>query len=148
MLWPFSIKVVAGRLKTPYPPGPFEPQKAALLVRNRSYLTRSDCVMHIMCVCNASDDIHFPRFITEFSIQPKETKQLVFATWTSRNPPYENDKSIFLSGPVGAGVGGNIAMLPVGSHNISLRIGIPDGADSYICCRVWIEGDCLKAASI
>jgi hypothetical protein len=147
MLWPFSIKVAGGHLKTSYPPGPFEPQKAALLVRNRAYLQRSDCVLHIMGVDNASDDIQFPRFITNFSIEPKVTKQLVFAKWTSRKAPCENDRSIFLSGPAG-GLGGNIAMLPVGSHNISLRIGIPDGVDIYVRCRVWIERDSLKAAKL
>lgn len=148
MLWPFSIKVVAGHLKTPYPPGPFEPQKAALLVRNRSYLPQSG-VMHIMSIVdNASDDIQFPRFVTEFSVQPNMTRHLVFVTWTLGNPPYENDRSIFLSGPVGPGFGGNIAMLPVGSHNINLRIGIPDGVDIYIRCRVWIEGDSLKAVKL
>lgn len=148
MLWPFSIKVVAGHLETIYPPSQIEPQKAALLVTNRSYMPRLSCVIHIMSISGASNDIHFPRFITEFSIQPGETMQLVFATWTSRQSPYENDRSIILSGPIMPGYGGKIAMLPVGYHNIFLRIGISDGDPNYVQCKVWVEGDSFKAVCV
>jgi hypothetical protein len=54
MLWPFSIEVIAGHLETPYPPRQLEPQEAALIVRNRSYLPLSDCVLHIMGADNAN----------------------------------------------------------------------------------------------
>jgi hypothetical protein len=95
MVRPFVIEVKAGHLETTYPPMQFEPQKAAILVRNRAYLPMSDCVLHIMGIESASDDIQFPRFITGFSIDAKMTKQLVFATWTLRKLPYDNDSSIF-----------------------------------------------------
>src|SRR5215831_7634629 len=54
MIRPFSVEVATGHIETLYPPCRFEPQKAALLITNKSYLTRSACVMHIMCVDAAS----------------------------------------------------------------------------------------------
>jgi len=143
MLRPFSVKVAAGFIKT-HPMGRFEPQKVALVVTNRSYRPRSNCVLHIMGA-NGCEENRFPRFIEEFSIQPGETKPLTFMTWTSRCEPYENDKKIVLSGPVGWGWGGNFVALPCGSYDLVLRIGIPEGDPIVILCRVWIEGDFLKA---
>jgi len=144
MLWPFSIKVIAGHIETLYPPSQCEPQKAALIITNRAYLPRSNCVMHIMSV-SGIDDISFPRFITEFSVQPGEPKQLVFLTWVPGQP-------LFLSGSVGAGWEGNIAMLPMiqkgAFYNIGLRIGVSDGESNYIHCKIWIEGNSLKAINI
>lgn len=66
-------------------------------------------------------------------------------TWTSRREPYENDKTIMLSGPVGWGWGGNFVALPCGSYDLVLRIGIPEGDPIVTLCRVWIELDFLKA---
>jgi|ERR1700730_2504712 len=117
MLRPFSIKVVAGHLETQYPMTQYECQKAAVLITNRSYLPRSNCVLHIMNVSGCKEH-YFPRFIEEFSIQSGEMKSLTFMTWTSRPPPYENDKTIMLSGPVGWGWGGNFAALPCGSYDL------------------------------
>jgi hypothetical protein len=147
MLRPFSVKVAAGFIETQYPMGRFEPQKVALVVTNRSYRPRSNCVLHIMSA-NGCEVNCFPRFIEEFSVQPGETKSLTFMTWTSRREPYENDKTIMLSGPVGWGWGGNFVALPCGSYDLVLRIGIPEGDPIVTLCRVWIELDFLKAVRI
>lgn len=147
MLRPFSVKVVAGFIETQYPMGRFEAQKAVLVVTSRSYRPRANCVLHIMSV-NGCEENCFPRFIEEFSIQSGETKPLTFMTWTSRREPYENDKKIMLSGPVGWGWGGNFVALPCGSYDLVLRIGIPEGDPIVILCRVWIERDFLKAVRI
>jgi hypothetical protein len=147
MLRPFSVKVAAGFIETQYPMGRFEPQKVVLVVTNRSYRPRSNCVLHIMGI-NGCEENCFPRFIEEFSIQHGETKSLTVMTWTSRREPYENDKTIMLSGPVGWGWSGNFVALPCGSYDLVLRIGIPEGDHIVILCRVWIERDFLKAVRI
>jgi hypothetical protein len=49
-------------------------------------------------------------------------------------------------GPVGWGWGGNFVALPCGSYDMEIRIGDPNGDATRIFCRVWIEGDELKAA--
>ena|ERR1700682_2990558 len=59
MLRPFSVKVAVGFVETQYPPGRFEPQKVAIIVTNRSYLPRSNCVFHIMSV-NGCEENYFP----------------------------------------------------------------------------------------
>lgn len=144
MLWPFSIKIVAGHLETQYPIAQYECQRAAVLITNRSYRPRSNCVLHIMSVSGCKEN-YFPRFIEEFSVQSGETKPLTFMTWTSRPPPYENDKTIMLSGPVGWDFGGYFAALPRGSYDLVLRIGITEGNPICIRCKIWVEGDSLKA---
>jgi len=147
MLNPFKTKIVSGILKSEYPAEQFPRQRAAVLIKNKSYRQRSNCVLHIQTVSDFDNQHHsFPRFIKEFSIQPGETQQIEFLTWTARKAPLENDKAMALCGPVGWGWGGNFVALPCGSHDIEIRIGVPDGDAIRIFYRVWIEADELKAS--
>ena len=147
MLHPFRIDIISGMLESEYPAERFERQRAAIAIKNKSYRQRSNCVLHIQNV-NNFDNHHraFPRFIKEFSIQRGEIKQIEFLTWTTRKPPRENDKSIVLCGPAGGGWDGNYVALPLGSYDMELRIGVANVDAIRIFCRVWIEGDELKAA--
>jgi hypothetical protein len=148
MMNPFKTKIVSGILESAYPAKQFEPQRAAILITNKCYRQRSNCVLHVQAVIPFDNQHHsLPRFIKEFSIQPGETQQIDFLSWTPRKPPYENDQKMTLCGPVGWGLGGNFVALPCGSsYDVELRIGVPDGDATTIFCRVWIEGDELKAS--
>jgi len=48
------------------------------------------------------------RFISEFSVLPGDTEQIVFLSWTTRSPPHGNDPTFTLTGPV-EGVGAAIS---------------------------------------
>jgi hypothetical protein len=147
MLNPFEIKVVSGVLASEYPSEPFERQRAAISIKNESYTQRSNCELHVQTVSDFDNQHNsFPRFIKEFSVQPGETQQIEFLSWTPRKAPLENDKVMVFCGPVGWGWGGNFVALPCGSYDMEIRIGVPDGDATRIFCRVWIEGDELKAA--
>jgi hypothetical protein len=102
-------------------------------------------VLHIQNI-SEFDNRHqsLPRFVKEFSIQPREVKQIEFLALTSRTEEYVGN--IVLCGPVGPGWGGNFVALPCGSYDIELRIGLADGDPTRILCRVWIDGNELKAA--
>jgi hypothetical protein len=141
MLNPFTIKVVSGLLESEYPTERFERQRAALAIKNKSYRQRSNCVLHIQNVHEFENQHHsFPRCIKEFSIPSGDTQRIVFAT-------YYNDKAIMLSGLIGWGYNGNVVALPCsGVYDMELRIGIAGVDAILIFCRVWIEGDELKAA--
>lgn len=149
MLKPFKTKIVSGILKSEYPAEQFERQRAAISITNKCYRQRSNCVLHVQTVSDFDNQHHsFPRFIKEFSIQPGETQQIDFLSWTPRKPPHESDKTMALCGPVGWGWGGNFVALPCGSYDVEIRIGVPDGDATTIFCRVWIEGDELKASKV
>jgi hypothetical protein len=51
-----------------------------------------------------------------------------------------------LSGPIGWGWGGNVVTLPCGSHDIDIRIGVPEADAIVIRCRVWADDNNLRAA--
>jgi hypothetical protein len=149
MLNPFKTKILSGILKSEYPTETVERQRAAVLIENKPYRQRSNCVLHVQTVSNFDDQYHaFPRFIKEFSIQSGETQQIEFLTWTARKAPLENDKTMTFCGPVAWGWGGNFVALPCGSYDMEIRIGVPDDDATRIFCRVWIEGDELKAAKM
>ena len=138
-LWNATKRISCGKI--------LERQRAAVAIKNKSYRQRSNCVLHIQNVSDFDNQHHsFPRFIKEFSVQRGETKQIEFLSWTARKRPYENDKSILLTGPVGGGWDGNIVALPCGSYDMELRVGVAEVDAIRIFCRVWIEGDELKAA--
>jgi hypothetical protein len=143
MLKPFRIEVVSGQLDDEYPKGEFPPQSAAVVMKNKSYRQRSNCVLHVWQIAGFDNQHHaLPRFIAEFSLLPGDTKQIKFLSWTTRSPPHGNDPMFMLHGPVGGGYyGGNVFTLPCGSHDIDIRIGVPE-ADAYVIrCRVWADGN-------
>ena len=51
-----------------------------------------------------------------------------------------------LSGPIGWGWGGNVVTLPCGSHDIDIRIGVPEADAIIIRCRVWADDNDLRVA--
>jgi hypothetical protein len=101
MLHPFTFEVVSGQLETQYPKGEHDPQIVAVRIKNRSYLTRHDCVVHIMNVEGIDNRSHiFPRFIEKLSIDSRETKQIPLMCRAFRFVPFANDIGITLAGPV------------------------------------------------
>jgi hypothetical protein len=146
MMRPFSIDIASGFLESQYPHGQFRDQRVVVRLKNQSYKQHSKCVLHIMSVSNF-DNTHknFPRAIEEFSIEPGEALSIPIMSWTTRNPPLKNDNEIVVCGPVGWGWGGNVARLPCGAYDVVIRVGIPDCDPICLCCRIWIDGDALKA---
>jgi hypothetical protein len=146
MLNPFRPDVVSGQLDSEYPKE-FPRQSAAVIIKNLSYRQRSNCVAHIWQIVGF-DNQHsaLPRFISEFSLLPGDTQQIKFLSWTTRSPPHRNDSTFMLSGPIGGGYGGNVVTLPCGSHDIDIRIGVPEADPITIRCRVWADCNDLRAA--
>ena len=54
--------------------------------------------------------------------------------------------TFMLSGPIGGGWGGNVVTLPCGSHDIDIRISVPEADAIFIHCRVWADDNNLRAA--
>jgi hypothetical protein len=46
----------------------------------------------------------------------------------------------------GWGWGGNVVSLPLGSHDIDIRIGVPEADAIVIRCRVWADDNNLRTA--
>ena len=147
MLNPFRIEVVSGQLDSEYPKEAFPRQSAAVVMKNLSYRQRSNCVLHVVRIAGFDDQHHaLPRFVSEFSLLPGDTQQIKFLSWTTRSPPHRNDPTFMLSGPIGWGWGGNVVTLPCGSHDIDIRIGVPEADAIVIPCRVWADGNDLRVA--
>jgi hypothetical protein len=137
MLKPFRIEVVSGQLDDECPKEAFPRQSAAVVVENLSYRQRSNCVLHILQIAAFDNQHHaLPRFISEFSLLPGGTQHIKFLSWTTRVPPHGNDPSFVLSGPVEWGWGGNFVALTCGSHDIDIRIGVPEADAIVLRCRV------------
>jgi hypothetical protein len=144
---PFRIKVVSGRLDDEYPKQAFPRQSAAVVIKNLSYRQRSNCVLHVWQIAGFDNQHHaLPRFISEFSLLPGDTQQIKFLSWTTRSSPHGNDPAFMLNGPTAGGYGGNAVKLPCGSHDIDIRIGVPEADAIVIRCRVWADGNDLRAA--
>jgi hypothetical protein len=147
MLKPFRIEVVSGQLDGEYPKEVFPRQCAAIVMKNLSYRQRSNCVLHVLHIAGFDNQHHaLPRFVSEFSLLPGDTQQITFLSWTTRNPPLGNDPTFILSGPIGWGWGGNVVTLPCGSHDIDIRIGVPEADAIVIRCRVWADDNDLRVA--
>ena len=147
MLKPFRIEVVSGQLDSEYPKEAFPRRSAAVVMKNSSYRQRSNCVLHVLQIAGFDNQHHaLPRFITEFSLLPGDTQQIKFLSWTTRGLPHRNDPTFVLSGPIGWGWGGNVVTLPCGSHDIDIRIGVPEADAIVIRCRVWADDNDLRVA--
>lgn len=147
LLKPFRIAVVSGQLDGVYPKEVFPREFAAVVIKNLSYQQRSNCVLHVLQI-GGFDNQHYalPRFICDFSLLPDEAQQIPFLSWTTRSSPHGNDPTFMLSGPIGSGLDGNVVALPCGSHDIDMRIGVPEADAIIIHCRVWADGNDLCAA--
>ena len=149
MLNPFQIKIVSGDIETAYPKEQFERQHFAISIRNKSYRERTNCTLHVMRVRGFNNEHHsFPRLIREFSIQSGDEIVVAILSRTLRTAPLESDKQLAFHGQVGLGWGGNYVTLPLGSHDIEIRIGIPDGNAVLIPCRIHSDGDSLRADQV
>jgi hypothetical protein len=147
MLNPFRIEFVSGQLASEYLGEAFPRQSVAVVMKNLSYRQRSNCVLHVLHVAGFDDQHHaLPRFISEFSLLPGDTQQIKFLSWTTRNLPHKSDPTFMLNGPIGWGWGGNVVTLPCGSHDIDIRIGVPEADTIIIRCRVWADGNDLRVA--
>jgi hypothetical protein len=114
-------------------------------MKNLSYRQRSNCVFHVLQIAGFDNQHHtLPRFISEFSLLPGDTQQIKFLSWTTRVLPNRNDLAFMLSGPVGSGWGGNVITIPCGSHDIDIRIGVPETAPIIVRCRVWADDNDLR----
>jgi hypothetical protein len=147
MLKPFRIKVVSGQLDSEYPKEAFPRQSAAVVMKNLSYRQRSNCVLHVLQIGGFDNQHHaLPRFISEFSLLPGDTQQIKFLSWTTRDLPHRNDPTFRLIGSIDWGWGGNVVTLPCGSHDIDIRIDVPEADAIVIRCRVWADDNDLRVA--
>jgi len=124
---PLRVSVSSGLLSTQYPATQHEPQRVALALTNKAYLTRNDCVVHIMSIDGVDNsDNKFPRFVDKFSIDSGETKQISILYRTFRQHPLINDNFITVAGPPSPAYNGNVLRISASDHTLSVRIGIPD----------------------
>ena len=146
MLNPFKVTVLSGLLKTQYPAGQYEPQRVAIAIKNTSYLRRNDCVVHITAIDGVDNSNHaFPRFVEQFSIDSGETKQISLMYRTFRSPPL----TLLRLRPVSPGYGGNILRIAANvSHNVSVRIGIPDNEPTDLRFKMRADDAALCAERI
>jgi hypothetical protein len=106
-------------------------------VRNRSERHILDCVLHILNAPQADHSIG-PRFVEKFDLPPKATRLIAVAYWFSRPLPNGDDLHINLSGPTGAGFGGNRSSVP--SHStLKIQVRAPDAPTKYMYCDVSID---------
>jgi hypothetical protein len=150
MLRPFETEIVSGDLDTQYPKAQYESQKIAVRIKNKSYLPRHDCVIHIANIEGIDNQSHiFPRLIEKFSIDKGETKQIALMHRTFRAAPLANDWGIILNGPIGHGWNGSIVRIPVDkSYNVSVRIGVPEIDQIDLRMRIWSGDTALYAEQI
>ncbi len=147
MLKPLKIDIVSGYLDTSYPTEKFPRQSAAIVVTNLAHQQLSNCVLHVTEITGYTDNYNMiPRFVCAFTLQPNETQQVQFMSWTTRSAPLKNDNHFTLHGPVGPQFGGNLLSLPCGSYDIDLRVGVTGAEAERILCRVWAVDDTLKIA--
>jgi hypothetical protein len=150
MLSPLKVDIVSGILDTEYPKAQFEPQRIAIRVKNVSYVSRHNCVIHIMDVDGIDNRNHiFPRFVESFSIDSGETKLISLMFRAFRAAPYGNDIGITLAGPVSPAHGANVVrLMSLSSYNVTIRIGIPDAAATTFRINVLTDETSLRAECI
>jgi hypothetical protein len=109
----------------------------AVIVSNCSVMHLKDCVAYVMDVPDY-DGAPRPRFVEKFDLPPKSKKNVFVAYWFSREPPNPDDKDIGITGPVGAGFGGNVCRVPA-ETTISIKIQAQEIDSKDVRCRVWID---------
>ncbi|GGY34829.1 hypothetical protein GCM10008098_30060 [Rhodanobacter panaciterrae] len=110
---------------------------ASVTVTNRSSRHLLDCVVHILNAPQVDGSIR-PRFVEKFDLPPKSTRTIFIAYWFSRQLPNSDDPAVNLSGPVGAGFGGNRSAVSSGSV-LQVRVAAPDVPTKHIGCTVCID---------
>ncbi|HKM81269.1 MAG TPA: hypothetical protein VJY15_09960 [Candidatus Acidoferrum sp.] len=137
MLKPFRVKLISGEIETAYPKERFERQNVAVSIENRSYRDLVNCTLYVTKVSGFNDDHHqFPRLIQEFSIQSGDTIVIPILSRTLRTAPLQSDKHLTFHGPIAPVWNGNIVTLPIGSYDMEIRIGVPDGNAVLIPCMI------------
>lgn len=91
---------------------------------------------------------YFPRLIREFSIQSGDEIVVAILSRTLRIAPLKSDNQLTFHGPTGSAWGGNRVALPLGSHDMEIRIGIPDGNAILMPCQIHSDGDSLTADQV
>jgi hypothetical protein len=146
VLKPFRVKLISGEIETAYPKERFERQNVAVSIRNKIYRDLVNCTLHVMKVSGFNDDRHqFPRLIQEFSIQSGDKIVIPILSRTLRTAPLQSDKHLTFHGPIAPVWNGNIVTLPIGSYDMEIRIGIPDGNAVLIPCMIQSDDSCLIA---
>lgn len=116
----------------------FRSYSVAAIVRNRSDVHVNNCTAYVMNAPQHDRSIGM-RFIEKFDMPPKSEKTVDVAYWTSREPPYSDDKDIGLVGPPGNGWGGNACRVPGPETSLHIRIDPHDKDCKDLRCRVWID---------
>ncbi len=145
MLNPFKIKILSGEIDTPYPKERFDRQSCAVSIRNKSYRDWNNCTLHVLSVAGFNNEHHtFPRLIREFSVQSGDDIVIPFLSRVVRPAPFNSDNHLTFHGPVSMAWNGNRAVLPLGSYDMELRIGVPDGDAISMLCRIYSDSESIK----
>jgi hypothetical protein len=149
MIKPFKIKIVSGEIETIYPKARFDRQSVAVSIRNKSYRDRNNCTIHVTNVAGFNNEHHtFPRLIQEFSVQSGDDIVIPILSRVLREAPLKSDDHLTVHGPITPAWNGNRVTLPLGSYDIEIRIGVPDGDTILIPCRVYGEGESINAVRV
>ena len=111
---------------------------STVVVRNRSHVHLLDCTAHIIGVI-WHDGKKYDRFVEKFDLPPTSTKNIYVAYWFARDGEWSDDKEINLSGPVGAGFGGNRLTVPSEGTELTVKIEARGVETKFVRCRVWVD---------
>lgn len=125
----------------------FTTYRTELRVRNRSSRYLIDCQIHVTDISD-TDVNQYDRFVEKFDLPPGETKHVGIAHWTSRRDN-NDDPNIWISGPVSAGLGGNVLCIPAFSeHIVTLMARTPDARQKTIRLRIVVNERQLRAVAL
>jgi hypothetical protein len=137
MLNPFKVRLVSGDVRTAYPKERFERQSVSASIRNKSYRVLTNCTLHVMKVSGSNNEHYqFPRLIQEFSIQSGDTIVIPILSRTLRPAPLQSDECLIFNGPIAPVWNGNVVTLPIGSYDMEIRVGVPDGNAVLMSCGI------------
>jgi hypothetical protein len=116
----------------------FMTYRTELVVYNRSSRYLIDCHTYITDI-SGTDVNQYHRFVETFLLPPYETKYVGIASWTARGDN-NDDLNIQISGPVSAGLGGNVLYLPASAeYLITLMVRTPDSRQKTIRGRIGVK---------
>jgi hypothetical protein len=144
---PFAISVdIILRSSSNYVKFPI--YSADLVIRNRLSEPLPGCSLYILSVSNNEAEVEYPRFVEKFDLLSGRPSRVLFAQWTSRETPYDDDNSITIPGPTG-GLNGNVLRVSAsGGSNIKMEIEGSDRHAQQVCYRVWVANRQLHAEAV
>lgn len=114
-------------------------QRVSVSVENCSIRTKHTCTITLVSV-DGTDLAPSPRRLACVDLAPDDEQAVCVAYWTSRTPPYQDDKRIHIPGPPAFTVGGNLMDLPGPSHRLVICAEAPDAMPTSCVCDLSLVG--------